>query len=150
MTTSDRLKDNGRPQTLECAGKRTASCACGGLKITVNGPPARVYACACLECQRATGSGFGYRARFSRASVIGIEGERRVWRRGSDAGRWVDQTFCPKCGTLVYMEAEALTDAVMISAGCFADPDFPPPAAVFWASRRHNWYDLTEGIETFG
>lgn len=63
MTTSDRLQDNRRPQDAERAGKRTASCACGGLKVTVSGAPARVYACACLECQRATGSGFAYRAR---------------------------------------------------------------------------------------
>ncbi|MGE6784262.1 GFA family protein [Ensifer adhaerens] len=150
MSTNDRLQQDGRPQDTEDAGRRTASCACGGLKMTVTGPPARVYACACLECQRATGSGFGYRARFSRQAIASIEGERRVWRRSGSSGRWVDQTFCPTCGTLVYMEAEALSDAVVVSVGCFADPEFPPPTAVFWASRRHTWYDLAEGIETFG
>ncbi|RCS22906.1 aldehyde-activating protein [Phyllobacterium salinisoli] len=134
--------------SAENAGRRTASCACGNLKITVTGDPARVYACACLECQRATGSAFAYRARFQKAAIVHIEGERRAWRRGSNAGRWIEQTFCPTCGTLVYMEGEALPDAVVVSVGCFADPAFPPPAALFWASRRHDWYDLMEGVQS--
>lgn len=128
--------------------RRTASCACGNLRITVTGDPSRVYACACLECQRATGSGFSYRARFQKEAIIQVVGDRRIWRRGSDAGRWVEQTFCATCGTLVYLEGEALPDAVVISVGCFADMTFAPPAAVFWASRRHPWYCLTEGVES--
>ncbi|WP_084652078.1 GFA family protein [Bosea sp. BIWAKO-01] len=147
---NDRLRkdDPSVDGAAEGANPRTASCACGTLKITVSGAPARVYACACLECQRATGSSFSYRARFPRAAISRIEGDRRKWRRGSDAGRWVEQTFCPACGTLVYMEGEALPDALVISVGCFVDTTFAPPAAVFWASRRHSWYDLAEGIQS--
>lgn len=54
---------------------------------------------------------------------------RRRARRDSDAGRWVEQTFCPSCGTLLYMEGEALPEAVVVSVGCFADPAFTAPAA---------------------
>ncbi|GAU86561.1 hypothetical protein BIWAKO_06509 [Bosea sp. BIWAKO-01] len=46
------------------------------------------------------------------------------------------------------MEGEALPDALVISVGCFVDTTFAPPAAVFWASRRHSWYDLAEGIQS--
>jgi hypothetical protein len=126
---------------------RTARCACGGLKIHLAGEPASVYACTCLECQRATGSAFAYRARFGRDSVVAIDGERRVWRRGSDAGRWVEQIFCPTCGTLVYMQAEASPDAVVVSVGCFADPEFAAPVRVYRATRRHRWYELAAGSE---
>lgn len=125
----------------------TARCACGGLCIQLAGAPTSVYACACLECQRATGSAFSYRARFDRANVVAIDGERRVWRRGSDAGRWVEQIFCPTCGTLLYMQAEALPDAIVVSVGCFADPGFAAPRRMHRASRRHRWYELAEGSE---
>ena len=33
-----------------------------------------------------------------------------------------------------------------IAVGCFADPDFAKPERLFWASRRHRWLDLGEGI----
>jgi hypothetical protein len=150
MTMSDHLRENELPDDVsaESVDKRTGSCACGSLKITVTGDPSRVYACACLECQRATGSAFSYRARFLKEAITHIEGDRRVWRRGSDAGRWVEQTFCPTCGTLVYMEGEALPGAIVVSVGCFADMTFAPPAAVFWASRRHLWYNPTEGVQS--
>ena len=107
------------------APARVAACACGDLRVTARGEPLSVYACACLECQRATGAAFSYRARYA-----------------SDAGRWVEHCFCPRCGSLVYMEAEALPDAVVISVGAFADPDFAAPGALHRSARRHRWYEL--------
>lgn len=121
--------------------ERTACCACGDLELTVTGDPLRVYACACLECQRATGSAFAYRAQFP-AVAVKIAGEPRAFRRGSDAGRWVEQHFCPRCGTLVFMTGEGIPDKVVISVGCFADPGFAPPVKIFWEERRHRWYGL--------
>ncbi|MEZ0472873.1 GFA family protein [Luteimonas salinilitoris] len=125
---------------------RTAACACGQLRLEIQGDPQGVYACACLECQRATGSAFAYRARYARARIR-VSGEQRAWRRGSDAGRWVEQYFCPVCGTLVYMGGEALPDAVVVSVGCFADPTFAAPARLYHAARRHGWYVTARDIQ---
>lgn len=122
--------------------ERTARCACGALTLTVRGEPVRVYACACFECQRATGSAFSYRARFAESAIAQIEGDRRSWRRGSDAGRWIEQTFCPTCGTLVFMTGEAIPQEIVVSVGCFADPEFAPPVKIFREERRHGWYSL--------
>ncbi|OHV76089.1 GFA family protein [Rhizobium sp. LCM 4573] len=130
----------------EISATRTARCSCGGLRLSFRGEPLRVYACACLECQRATGSAFAYRARFHRNAVSEDEGERRRFRRVTEAGRWMDQIFCPACGSLVYMEAEAIPDELAVSVGCFSDSKFPPPAALFWARRKHDWYGLHEAV----
>lgn len=125
---------------------RTASCSCGSLRLSFRGEPLRVYACACLECQRATGSAFAYRARFRRDAVTEDQGERRRFRRVTEAGRWMDSIFCPTCGALVYMEAEVMPEEFTVSVGCFADPGFAPPAALFWARRKHGWYGPDEAI----
>ncbi|MFB8344806.1 GFA family protein [Brucella cytisi] len=109
--------------------------------MKVRGAPERVYACACLECQRATGSAFAYRALYGRRAVVFDEGNRRRFRRNTDAGMWVDQIFCPACGTIIYMEAEAIGDKLVVSVGCFGEPDFAPPASMFWSRRRHGWYE---------
>lgn len=120
---------------------RTAACSCGGLRLTLSGAPERVYACACLECQKATGSAFSYRARYPKQAIAAEEGERRRFRRMTEEGRWMDQVFCPNCGTLVYMEAEVLEERIVVSVGCFGEPDFAPPATIFWSRRRHGWYE---------
>lgn len=126
--------------------RRTASCGCRRLKLTVSGEPRRIYLCACSECQRATGSAFAWRAIFPNSAIACIEGEIAVWRRGSDAGRWSEQVFCPGCGGLVFMRAEALTDAISVSVGSFADPCFPPPSSVHNRSHRPDWYCLAEEV----
>ncbi|SDW17496.1 GFA family protein [Lysobacter enzymogenes] len=133
----------------DTAPTRTAACACGQLRAHTYGEPRSVYACACLDCQRATGSAFSYRARYELAQLR-IEGGARAWRRGSDAGRWVEQHFCPHCGTLVYMTAESLPDGAVVSAGCFADPEFAAPGRLYRASRKHGWFDPGAAIETVG
>lgn len=71
-----------------------------------------LHSLACYSCgAHAGGSAFSYRTKCRADAILGIEGDRRSWRRGSDVGRWVEQVFCPTCGTLVYMEGEGLPDA---------------------------------------
>lgn len=38
------------------------------------------------------------------------------------------------------MEAEVIEDKLVISVGCFGEPNFPPPVSIFWSRRRHDWY----------
>jgi hypothetical protein len=126
--------------------ERTARCGCGKLTVTTTGEPADVYACSCLGCQRNSGSAFSYGAIFPESSVS-ITGDRKTWRRTSDSGRWTESVFCPVCGGNVCFRAEAWPGIVGVSAGCFADPDFPAPKRLYWASRRHHWLDIPDGIE---
>lgn len=129
-------------------GARTASCACGSLRVGVTGEPSHVYICNCLECQRATGSAFACRAWYTSEAVARIDGEQRQWRRLNAGGRWVEHVFCPTCGSIVYIRGEASPDAISISVGCFADPSFATPAAAYWASRKHRWFALSDAIRS--
>src|SRR3982074_1549599 len=95
---------------------KTATCACGELKITVSAAPQFVHDCACLVWQRSSGSAFSYSA-FSPESAVKIGGECKSWRRASQAGRWTESSFCPTCGVTVFTRLEALPDIVCISAG---------------------------------
>ena len=36
---------------------RHAACSCGQLHLVIEGEPARISMCHCLECQRRTGAG---------------------------------------------------------------------------------------------
>ena len=124
---------------------KTAACACGGLTVTVSAAPQFVHACACLECQRSTGSAFSYSAFFPE-SVVKVSGELKSWRRSSDAGRWNEGNFCPTCGVTVFSRLEALPEILCVPVGCFNEPDFPRPGKLYWSSRRHHWLELPIGI----
>ena len=125
--------------------ERAAQCICGGLRVTVRGEPADAYLCSCAYCQRKSGSAFTYAAIYPEAAVT-ITGEYRTWRHRGDAGRFLDNAFCPACGGSVFFRAEAWPGMLGIAVGCFADRDFATPARLFWASQRHRWLELPDAI----
>ena len=120
----------------------TARCACGACSLHLSAPPRRVYGCACTECQRATGTAFAWRAIFADQALQTIAGAMRSWRRTGDSGRWLDQHFCPACGTLLYMTAEAMPGAISVSAGSLVGHELPPPAAIHNLHRAPAWLEL--------
>ncbi len=86
---------------------RTAACSCGQLTVTVVGEPDYVAACSCLECQKSTGSVFGVSTYWPKTALLAIAGKSTCWRRGSWKGRWLDNYFCPVCGSTLYWYAES-------------------------------------------
>ena len=131
------------------AAERTATCACGQLRVTATGDPDITVACSCIACQRRTGSPFGLGAYFKRAHVRAIEGAHKAYTRGTDSGRSFTTKFCPDCGTPVFWELDMRPDHIGIAVGCFADPDFPGPARAVWAESRHHWLSYPEDLPVF-
>jgi hypothetical protein len=129
----------------EQGAERIGHCYCGSLTVTAHGEPVDVYACSCSDCQRGSGSAFSYAALYPESAVT-VTGERREYRHQGDSGRFIDSYFCPTCGTGVLFRAEGLPGMLGVPVGCFADPSFAKPTKLFWASRRHHWLDLPQGV----
>jgi hypothetical protein len=121
-----------------------ASCSCGRLALTCEGPPARVSVCHCLACQRRTGSAFGAQARFA-ADRVSVSGEAARFVREADSGARVTFSFCPACGATVCWSLEALPGFVSVAVGAFADPGFPAPSVSIYEARRHPWAAVAPG-----
>jgi hypothetical protein len=128
--------------------RRTASCACGALRVVTIGEPVRVHACCCLNCQKETGSALSYSAFFPEIAAA-IDGDFRRWGQGMGSGHGGENCFCPTCGTRVFMRIEALAGLIGISVGCFADPAFPPPSVIYWWRRHHHWLAPPDDIPLF-
>ena len=127
---------------------REARCGCGAFRVAVRDEPVSVYACSCLNCQRESGSAFTYGAVYPEAAVT-VTGTHTIWRRTVESGRWLENAFCPTCGVSVSYRMEAWPGVVGISVGCFADPGFAPPEALYWNARRHHWLHFPDGVELF-
>lgn len=126
---------------------RTASCACGQLSLACEGEPLRVSICHCLACQRRSGSAFSYQVRYPEAAVA-VQGETREFVKAGGSGSLARFGFCPHCGSTVFWRPDALPGIVLVAAGAFADPAFPPPPQVsVYGERRHAWVVVPAGCE---
>ena len=128
---------------------RKASCNCGQLSVTYDGPdPARISLCQCYECQRRTGSVFSVQARLP-VDQVTIEGQSTTWTFPSDSGKPVTfrscdsggatYHFCPECGSTVYYEPAVAPDMIGVRVGAFADPTFPLPIISGFEEYRFPW-----------
>jgi hypothetical protein len=129
---------------------REAACHCGQLRLEVAGDPFVVGICNCLDCQRRTGSAFGMQAAFEPRQVE-IVGRYSTYRRISDEAdrKPHDFHFCPDCGSNVFYTEPDEPELIVVSAGSFADPSFPPPTESGYESRRHRWFDLPPEIQRY-
>jgi len=120
---------------------RQAECRCGQLRAMCNGEPVRVSVCHCLTCQRRTGSVFGTQARFRSEQVV-VVGSFKTYARVAESGRTASYRFCPRCGSTVTFENEAMPGMTGVPVGAFADPTFPVPELSIFESRRHRWVQI--------
>jgi hypothetical protein len=120
---------------------RRAACSCGQLNLIIEGEPARVSMCHCLECQRRTGAVISNQARFRREQIT-FGGKSTAWRRTAESGNVLTFHFCPTCGSTVYWEGQGFPGYVAVAIGAFADQHFPPPTIAVWEESRHPWVTL--------
>ena len=126
---------------------RKASCNCGKLSVTYEGPdPDRISLCQCNDCQRRTGSVLSAQARLPVEHVT-AEGKSKTWTVPADSGKPASRCdsmgatyhFCPECGSTLYWEIDGSPDLLGVAVGGFTDPTFPPPMISGFEAYGHPW-----------
>jgi hypothetical protein len=129
--------------------RRKASCNCGQLSATTEGPdPERISICQCNLCQKQSGSVLVVQARFPKEQVT-IEGKSTAWKFPIEGANPVTYRncasaggtfhFCPVCGSTVYYTVDADPARIAVKVGTFADPTFPPPMISGFEEYGHPW-----------
>ncbi|WP_297113312.1 GFA family protein [uncultured Devosia sp.] len=119
----------------------TASCDCGAVTLHAQGRPVSMFQCACLHCQKASGSGHSSIVLFHRAGVT-VEGETKSHTRPADSGANFTRHFCPECGTTVFAESSRAPQLRIVPAGLFAGQNawYAPNQLIF--ARTHQAWDM--------
>ncbi len=118
----------------------TGGCQCGQVRYSITEAPMTFYLCHCSECQRHTSSAFGESLRVRRASLR-IEGEMKLFARGSASGNRHEGRFCPGCGVrIVHGLADA--EAVNVKAGTLDDPTWLRPAGHIWTVSKQAFFAI--------
>ena len=83
-----------------------------------------------------------------KADQVQITGRYSDYSRISDEADQKEHVFhfCPDCGSQVFYTEPDEDDLIVVSAGAFADPSFPPPTESGYDSRRHPWVGLPESV----
>jgi hypothetical protein len=113
------------------SGTLKGSCACGQVRVIVNGAPTRVGLCHCQTCQKVHGSAFNSFAVFEKEQVV-LSGEPVSWESSPGYRR----LFCPRCGSRIGATTPV---EVELSLGVLDGAAVITPQYESWVARRWPW-----------
>jgi hypothetical protein len=115
----------------------TGGCHCGAIRYEIAGEPVFQNHCQCLDCQHKSGTGHGSYLTFQRAGAK-IQGKPTDWDIVADSGNVKTRSFCPTCGSPLYITFSAMP-FIAVHAASLDDPTRFKPQAVTYAVRGHAW-----------
>src|SRR5476651_2304066 len=129
----------------DCATHYTGGCLCGGLRYEAQGEPQFAGHCYCLDCRKASGSGFIPFMGFV-SSAVRIQGRSVQFTCKAANGGDAVRNFCPVCGSLVFGGIVGQDTSHTIYAGTLDNPaSFHPQVAIF-TRNRPIWAVIPAGL----
>jgi hypothetical protein len=77
---------------------------------------------------------------------LSITGERALFVITADSGAKMQRSFCPKCGTPLFSEAQPRPHLVIVRVGSLDDPSVGRPMATIWTKSAPAWACFDEGL----
>lgn len=121
-------------------------CHCGAVQFEVEGEPVRMAQCHCNACRRLSGTGHQVQAFFKQEDVT-INGEVSSYSSKADSGNTVTRSFCPKCGSRLFVRNTGRPGIIGITMGAFNDASWFNPQVILFASERYDWDHIDPDIE---
>ena len=88
----------------------TGGCACGAIRYEISDEPIFMNDCQCRDCQARSGTGHGSYLTFPSRQRVKLTGEAKHWDIVADSGNVKTHSFCPTCGSPVYLTFAAMPD----------------------------------------
>lgn len=127
----------------------TGGCACGAIRYEAASKPIFENHCQCRDCQRRSGTGHGSYLTFPSRADVKITGTATPWRVAGDSGNDKVHSFCPTCGTPVYLSFAAMPDLFTVHAASLDDPARFSPAVVTYGKRALPWDTMEPTLQVF-
>jgi hypothetical protein len=113
-------------------------CACGKVRVNINGAALVVRQCWCRRCQYFTGGGPAHNAMF-RTEDLHLEGELATTTYVADSGNTIIQAFCPSCATPVHAHSRTRPQLRAVRLGVLEQPHDLAPQMVIWTEMAPPW-----------
>lgn len=128
---------------MELAG----GCLCKSVRYRFTAAPIVTRVCWCRDCQYLGAGSSTVNACFP-SSAMHLEGETRSYRSVAASGNVMQRSFCPRCGTPLFSEAEARPHLVFVRVGTLDDPEVARPAVTIWTSAAPTWACIDSTLPT--
>jgi hypothetical protein len=126
----------------------TGGCACGAVRYEISAEPVVTNDCQCRDCQRESGTGHGSHLTFL-CTGVDLKGQAKHWDMVADSGNVKTRSFCPSCGSPVYMTFAAMPEFFTIRAASLDDPTRYKPQMVTYGVRGYDWDHLDPELPKF-
>jgi hypothetical protein len=126
----------------------TGGCACGAIRYEAKAQPIFENHCQCCDCQKRSGTGHGSYLTFPSRADVKITGSATDWRVAGDSGNEKVHSFCPICGTPVYLTS-AMHDMIAVHAASLDDASRFNPTVVTYSVRGHAWDHIDPDLPKF-
>src|SRR5438105_2790110 len=113
-------------------------CLCGAVRYRLRGAPFDAGYCHCRLCQRSAGAPTLVFASVQKSDLQILAGSPRRYRSTSFATR----SFCPQCGTQLFMELDDQPRTVDFTVASLDDPTAAPPDFHIWNASRIPWFEI--------
>jgi hypothetical protein len=130
------------------AKRYTGGCLCGALRYEAVGEPLGSGHCYCVDCRRASGSGFIPFMGF-KADAVRFTGEARQFRSKAANGGEAVRNRCAVCMSLVFGGEIGKSDSYTLYAGSLDDPSAFHPTIAIFAAGRPPWAIIPPGFTVF-
>jgi hypothetical protein len=127
----------------------TGGCACGAVRYEAKAAPVFENHCQCRDCQKRSGTGHESYLTFPSRADVEITGTATDWRVVADSGNEKIHSFCPVCGTPVYVTFAAMPDSIAVHAASLDDPGRFNPTVVTYGIRALPWDTMETRLKTF-
>ena len=108
-------------------------CLRGAVHCQSSGPAVFTGNCCCADCRRESGTGHITVVAVPEPAFQ-ISDETLDFMKPSDSGRFIRNTFCPACGTMLCAHPAGLPDLALIRAGTLDDvSEVDPQMSMFVA-----------------
>lgn len=114
--------------------KLSGGCFCGDVRFKVEGDPHFSGVCHCPSCRKSAGAPLVGWVMFDTAA-IGCDRSKIAIYQSSEGVR---RSFCSKCGTTLFFEADFLPGLTDVTTESFDQPDAVQPTAQIWTTHETN------------
>lgn len=124
-------------------------CLCRTVRYEITEKPLFTHACHCQDCQRSTGSAFVIHS-YILENFWSIWGETDATELLTGSGAIMEQNFCRKCGTFIWLRNSARPKGVIIlRTFTLDDTNLLIPEAHIFAKDMKSWFAVTNDVPKF-
>jgi hypothetical protein len=96
-----------------------------------------------------SGTGHGSYLTFPSRAAVKLDGEATHFAMVGDSGNTKTSSFCPKCGSPVYMTFAGMPELFTVHATSLDDPNRYKPQAVTYTWRGNAWDYINPSLPKF-